>query len=58
MQLCSTWDNDDPRPPTSRPRISDHTFRTTGITTYLKKKGTLEHAQTLPTIRRRTRPRV
>jgi integrase len=28
-------------------RIGNHTFRATGITAYLKNKGTLEHAQTL-----------
>ena len=28
-------------------RIGNHTFRATGITAYLKNKGTLEHAQTI-----------
>jgi integrase len=28
-------------------KIGNHTFRATGITAYLKNKGTLEHAQTL-----------
>jgi site-specific recombinase XerD len=28
-------------------KIGNHTFRATGITSYLKNKGTLEHAQTL-----------
>ena len=28
-------------------KIGNHTFRSTGITAYLKNKGTLEHAQTL-----------
>jgi integrase len=28
-------------------RIGNHTFRATGITVYLKNKGTLEHAQTI-----------
>lgn len=28
-------------------RVSAHTFRATGITAYLKNKGTLEHAQTI-----------
>ncbi len=28
-------------------KISNHTFRATGITAYLKNGGTLEHAQTI-----------
>jgi integrase/recombinase XerD len=28
-------------------RIGNHTFRATGITAYLKNKGTVEHAQTI-----------
>jgi integrase len=28
-------------------KIGNHTFRATGITAYLKNKGTLEHAQTI-----------
>ena len=28
-------------------KIGNHTFRATGITAYLKNKGTLDHAQTL-----------
>jgi hypothetical protein len=28
-------------------RIDNHTFRATGITAYLKNKGTLKHAQTI-----------
>jgi hypothetical protein len=31
----------------SKTRIGNHTFRATGITTYLRNAGKLEHAQTM-----------
>jgi integrase/recombinase XerD len=38
-------------------RIGNHTFRATGITAYLKNKGTLEAAQHIAITRARGRPR-